>query len=77
MCGELRSGYVRRMGNSAHTPKALIGGFLAVVALAVVWLVGKIARTDQGDYRLTVLAVMIAFVMLVVAAVTLWRRWRA
>ena len=65
------------MGNSAQTPKALVGGFLAIVALAVVWLVDKIARTDRGDYRLTVLAVTIAFVMLVVVAFSIWRRWRS
>ena len=65
------------MGNSTHTPKLLVGGFLAIVALAVVWLVDKIARTDRGDYRLTVLAVTIAFVMLVVVAFGIWRRWRS
>lgn len=65
------------MGNSAQTPKVLVGGFLAIVALAVVWLVDKIARTDRGDYRLTVLAVTIAFVMLVVLLFGIWRRWRS
>lgn len=65
------------MGKSTHTPKLLVGGFLAIVGLAVVWLVDKIARTDRGDYRLTVLAVTLAFVTLVVLAAGLWGRSRS
>jgi uncharacterized membrane protein YqjE len=65
------------MGNSAQTPKVLLGGFLAIVALAVVWLVDKIARTDRGDYRLAVLGITVAFVMLLVVAFGIWRRWRS